>query len=110
MDAARAVCEDAASLVSAGTIGVTSEHPTEMNIVFLLDTLELNTLRRRMRTAQARLRSESGMDAAMRRELAIQATQDAARARELASAVEGVADPFRALSEQLNQTNTASNE
>ena len=81
-----------------------------MNIVFLLDTLELNTLRRRMRTAQARLRSESGMDAAMRRELAIQATQDAARARELASAVEGVADPFRALSEQLNQTNTASNE
>lgn len=110
MDAARAVCEDAASLVSAGTIGVTSEHPTETNIVFLLDTLELNTLRRRMRTAQARLRSESGMDAAMRRELAIQATQDAARARELASAVEGVADPFRALSEQLNQTNTASNE
>ena len=110
MDAARAVCEDAASLVSAGTIGVTSEHPTETNIVFLLDTLELNTLRRRMRTAQARLRSESGMDAAMRRELAIQATQDAARARELASAVEGVADPFRALSEQLTQTNTASNE
>ena len=110
MDAARTVCEDAASLVSAGTIGVTSEHPTETNIVFLLDTLELNTLRRRMRTAQARLRSESGMDAAMRRELAIQATQDAARARELASAVEGVADPFRALSEQLTQTNTASNE
>lgn len=110
MDAARAVCKDAASLVSAGTIGVTSEHPTETNIVFLLDTLELNTLRRRMRTAQARLRSESGMDAAMRRELAIQATQDAARARELASAVEGVADPFRALSEQLNQTNTAPNE
>ena len=110
MDAARAVCEDAASLVSAGTIGVTSEHPTETNIVFLLDTLELNTLRRRMRTAQARLRSESGMDAAMRRELAIQATQDAARARELASAVEGVADPFRALSEQLTQTNTAPNE
>ena len=110
MDAARAVCEDAASLVSAGTIGVTSEHPTETNIVFMLDTLELNTLRRRMRTAQARLRSDSGMDAAMRRELAIQATRDAARARELASAVEGVADPFRTLSEQLNQNNAASNE
>ena len=109
MDAARAVCEDAASLVSAGTIGVTSEHPTETNIVFLLDTLELNTLRRRMRTAQARLRSDSGMDAATRRELAIQATQDAARARELASAVEGVADPFRTLSEQLNQPSAASN-
>ena len=110
MDAARAVCEDAASLVSAGTIGVTSEHPTETNIVFLLDTLELNTLRRRMRTAQARLRSDSGMDSATRRELAIQATQDAARARELASAVEGVADPFRTLSEQLNQNNAASDE
>lgn len=109
MDAARAVCEDAASLVSAGTIGVTSEHPTETNIVFLLDTLELNTLRRRMRTAQARLRSDSGMDAATRRELAIQATQDAARVRELASAVEGVADPFRTLSEQLNQPSAASN-
>ena len=109
MDAARAVCEDAASLVSAGTIGVTSEHPTETNIVFLLDTLELNTLRRRMRTAQARLRSDSGMDAATRRELAIQATQDAARARELASAVEGVADPFRTLSEQLNQPSAAPN-
>ena len=109
MDAARAVCEDAASLVSAGTIGVTSEHPTETNIVFLLDTLELNTLRRRMRTAQARLRSDSGMDAATRRELAVQATQDAARVRELASAVEGVADPFRTLSEQLNQPSAASN-
>lgn len=109
MDTARAVCEDAASLVSAGTIGVTSEHPTETNIVFLLDTLELNTLRRRMRTAQARLRSDSGMDAATRRELAIQATQDAARVRELASAVEGVADPFRTLSEQLNQPSAASN-
>lgn len=109
MDAARAVWEDAASLVSAGTIGVTSEHPTETNIVFLLDTLELNTLRRRMRTAQARLRSDSGMDAATRRELAIQATQDAARVRELASAVEGVADPFRTLSEQLNQPSAASN-
>lgn len=109
MDVARAVCEDAASLVSAGTIDVTSEHPTETNIVFLLDTLELNTLRRRMRTAQARLRSDSGMDAATRRELAIQATQDAARVRELASAVEGVADPFRTLSEQLNQPSAASN-
>ena len=77
--------------------------------MFLLDTLELNTLRRRMRTVQARLRSDSGMDAATRRELAIQATQDAARARELASAVEGVADPFRTLSEQLNQPSAAPN-
>ena len=49
------------------------------------------------------------MDAATRRELAIQATQDAARVRELASAVEGVADPFRTLSEQLNQPSAASN-
>ena len=78
--------------------------------MFLLDTLELNTLRRRMRTAQARLRSDSSMDSATRRELAIQATQDAARARELASAVEGVADPFRTLSEQLDQNSAASDE
>ena len=62
-----------------------------------------------MDAAQARLRSDSGMDAATRRELAIQATQDAARVRELASAVEGVADPFRTLSEQLNQPSAASN-
>ena len=97
MDAARAVCEEAASLVSAGTIASTSDHPTETNITFLLDTLELYTLRRRMQNAQSRLRSDSSLDSQARRDLAIQATQDASRIRELAKAVEGVADPFRML-------------
>ena len=95
MVAARAVCPDAARLVSAGTISATSQHPTETNIVFLLDTLELYTARRRIRSAQARLRSDHGLTSDERRELAIQASQDAARIRELEKRVEGIADPFR---------------
>ena len=95
MAAARAVCPDAARLVSAGTISATSQHPTETNIVFLLDTLELYTARRRIRSAQARLRSDHALTSDERRELAIQASQDAARIRELEKRVEGIADPFR---------------
>ena len=95
MAAARAVCPDAAQLVSAGTISSTSQHPTETNIAFLLDTLELYTVRRRMKAAQARLRTDRAMPSDERRNLAIQATQDAARLRELEKRVEGVADPFR---------------
>ena len=97
MDAARAVCPEAATLVSAGTIASTSAHPTETNIAFLLDTLELYTVRRRMRSTQARLRSDRSIPAEERRSMTIQATKDAARLRELEKAVEGVADPFRAL-------------
>lgn len=96
MAAARAVCDEAPQLVSVGTISSTSAHPTETNIAFLLDTLELYTTRRRMRAAQGRLRSDRSLVAQDRRALAIQATQDAARIRELERAVEGVADPFRA--------------
>lgn len=96
MTAARAVCDEAPQLVSVGTISSTSAHPTETNIAFLLDTLELYTTRRRMRAAQGRLRSDRSLAAQDRRTLAIQATQDAARIRELERAVEGVADPFRA--------------
>lgn len=95
MDAARAVCPEAAKLVSAGMISSTSEHPTETNIGFLLDTLELYTARRRMKAAQARLRSDGSLSNDERRDLAIQATQDAARIRDLERAVEGIADPFR---------------
>ena len=81
-------------LVAAGTLDVTSVHTTDVNIAFLLDTLELLTVRRRVRDIQARLRSGATLDAHERRELAIQATRDAARQRELASRLEGVADPF----------------
>lgn len=95
MSAARAVCPEAAQLVSAGMISATSRHPTETNIAFLLDTLELYTARRRMKAAQSRLRSNSSLSSDERRELAIQATRDAARIRELERAVEGIADPFR---------------
>lgn len=95
MSAARAVCPEAAQLVSAGMISATSRHPTETNIAFLLDTLELYTVRRRMKAAQSRLRSNSSLSSDERRELAIQATRDAARIRELERAVEGIADPFR---------------
>ena len=103
MAAARAVCPEAASLVSAGTIASTSAHPTETNIVFLLDTLELYTLKRRMRTAQGKLRSDRTLDAEARRNLVIQTTKDAARLRELSQAVEGVADPFRLLGVDQNE-------
>ncbi len=95
MDAARAVCEDAASLVSAGTIGVTSEHPTETNIVFMLDTLELYTIKRRMRAAQAKLRQDRSLDDEARRALTVQAAQDSQRQRELQKSIGGVAYPFR---------------
>lgn len=95
MVAARAVCPEAAQLVSTGTLSSTSSHPTQTTIVFLLDTLELYTVRRRMRSAQAKLRSDRSLSAEDRRALTVQATRDAARARELAAAVEGVADPFR---------------
>ena len=95
MAAARAVCPEAPQLVSAGTISATSQHPTETNIEFLLDTLELLTARRRMRAVQARLRSDRSLPSDERRTLAIQATQDAARIRQLERAVEGIADPFR---------------
>ncbi|MBM6868121.1 DNA primase [Collinsella tanakaei] len=97
MSAVRAVCPEAPQLVSAGTIAVTSAHPTETNIEFLLDTLELYTVRRRMKAAQARLRSDRSLTSEVRREMAIQATRDAARVRELERAVEGVADPFRTM-------------
>lgn len=100
MTAVRAVCPEAPSLVSAGTIAATSAHPTRTNIEFLLDTLELFTIRRRMRQAQARLRSDRGLTAEQRREMAIQTTRDSARARELERAVEGVADPFRIAEEE----------
>lgn len=97
MAAVRAVCPEAPQLVSAGTIAATSAHPTETNIEFLLDTLELYTARRRMRSMQARLRSDRSLTPEERREMAIQASRDAARVRELERAVEGVADPFRTI-------------
>ncbi|WP_229254278.1 hypothetical protein [Collinsella ihumii] len=97
MNSVRSVCPEASKLVSAGTIDATSAHPTETNIEFLLDTLELYTIRRRMRAAQARLRTDRALSAEERRDMTIKATQDAARVRELERAVEGVADPFRTL-------------
>lgn len=95
MSAARAVCAEAAQLVSAGMISATSAHPTETNITFLLDTLELYTVRRRMKSVQSRLRSDSSLGVEDKRALTIQASQDAVRIRELERAVEGIADPFR---------------
>lgn len=95
MNAARAVCPEAAQLVSAGTISTTSAHPTETNVTFILDTLELYTVKRRMAAARSRLRSDSSLSAEERRNLAIQASQDVVRVRQLERAVEGVADPFR---------------
>ena len=95
MMAARAVCPEAAELVSSGTILSTSTHSVEANIGFLIDTLELYTVRRRLRSIQARLRQDRSLSHDERRELTIQATRDAARQRELQNAVEGIADPFR---------------
>ena len=61
----------------------------------MLDTLELYTARRRLKSAQSKLRSASALAAEERRALAIQATQDAARIRTLEKAVGDIADPFR---------------
>ena len=97
MDAARAVCPEAATLVSAGRISATSKHPTETNIVFMLDTLELYTIKRRMRAAQAKLRRDHSLDDEARRVLTMQAVQDTQRQRELEKSIGGVADPFRLL-------------
>lgn len=101
MDAARAVCEEASSLVSAGRIGATSAHPTDVNIKFLLDTLELFTVRRRLKAAQGKLRQGSGLTSEERRELTISASQGAARMRALEAELEGVADPFAQTVSQL---------
>lgn len=97
MDAARAVCPEASVLVSSGRIGSTSDHPTEVNIKFLLDTLELYTVRRRLRATQGRLR-QGGLSQEERRDLTIGASQGAARMRELERELEGVADPFAEMS------------
>ncbi len=94
MDAARAVVPEAAQLVSLGTISTTSRHPTRTNIEFLLNSLELYTVRRRYRSAQGRLRTDRTLDADARRELTVQALNDNKRIQELARAIEGVADPF----------------
>ena len=103
MAAARAVCPDADARVSAGSIAATSAHPTETNVVFLLDTLELLVVKRRIRRALGRLKSDGALADGERRELAIQVTRDNARARELERAVGGVADPFRGPGSQGNQ-------
>lgn len=95
MSAARAVCPEAAQLVSAGSMSSTSAHPTETNIQFLLDTLELYTLRRRLKSAQSRLRTASSLSSEERRALTIQASQNTARIRELERAVGDIADPFK---------------
>lgn len=94
MDAARAVVPEAAQLVSLGTISTTSAHPTRTNIEFLLNALELYTVRRRYRAAQGRLRTDRTLDADARRDLTVQALADNKRIQELARAIEGVADPF----------------
>ena len=96
MAAARTVCPEAGALVAAGSISSTSAHPTQTNIAFLLDTLDLLTLRRRINAAVARLRSDRALSSDERRQLTIQVTQDSARVRELQEAVGGIADPFLA--------------
>lgn len=97
MAAARAVCPDAAEIVSAGVIEVTSGHPTETNIAFLLDTLELYAAQRRLRAAQAKLRRSHELSPEERRELASSAAREVARIRELERATASVADPFASL-------------
>ena len=94
MAAARAVCPEAAELVSAGTISATSKHPTETNIAFTLDTLELYAAQRARDAALARLRHGSGLTDEERRQLTEQTAQLTLRMRELERATAAVADPF----------------
>ena len=94
MRAARAVCPEAASLVGAGTVSSTSDHPTGTTIAFLLDAIELCVVKRRIQRTQARNRSDRTLTSGQRRELAEQVEQDSARARELERSLGNVADPF----------------
>ena len=63
--------------------------------MFMLDALELYTIKRRMRAAQAKLRQDRSLDDEARRALTVQAAQDSQRQRELQKSIGGVADPFR---------------
>ena len=94
MDAVLTVCPEAPQLVSSGLISSTSTHSAETNIEFLLNTLELYTVQRRLRAVQSRLRQDRSLTSEERRDLTIQATQFAARKRNLQQAVGGIADPF----------------
>ena len=94
MVAARAVCPEAAELVSAGTISSTSRHPTETNISFTLDMLELYGAQRQRDAALGRLRHGSGLDPDERRQLMEQTAQLTLRIRELEQSAAAVADPF----------------
>ena len=94
MAAARAVCPEAAELVSAGTISATSRHPTETNIAFTLDTLELYGAQRERDQALSRLRSDHALSSEDRRALTEQAAQLTLRIRALSEAAARVADPF----------------
>ncbi len=94
MAAVLAVCPEAPQLVSGGLISSTSKHSAKANIEFLINTLELYTVQRRLRAVQARLRQDRSLGHDERRALTIQATQFAARQRELQRAVGGIADPF----------------
>lgn len=96
MSAVRSLCPDADSLVGAGSLSVTSSFSTDVNVKFLLDTLELLTVRRRLKAVQAKLRSNTTSDPSERRLLTIDATKAAARLHELEKELEGVADPFAA--------------
>ena len=68
---------------------------TLMDFGFMLDTLELYTIKRRMRAAQAKLRQDRSLGDEARRALTVQAAQDSQRQRELQKSIGGVADPFR---------------
>ncbi|QWT16963.1 DNA primase [Collinsella sp. zg1085] len=95
MQAVRLVCPQVVELAGTGTLGTTSAHPTDTTIAFLLDTLEMYTVKRHLKSIQAQLRSNQVASVDERRTLTIQATQEARRLRELEQSVEGVANPFR---------------
>ena len=60
-----------------------------------METIEIYTIKRRMRAAQAKLRQDRSLDDEARRALTVQAAQDSQRQRELQKSIGGVADPFR---------------
>ena len=75
--------------------------------MFMLDTLELYTNKRRMRAAQAKLRQDRSLDDGARRALTVQAAQDSQRQRELQKSIGGVADPFRLIGLEVAGTEQA---
>ena len=82
-------------IVGTGTIEATSSHPTQTNIEFLLNSLELYHAQRKMKRAQSRLRSSTTLTDDERKNLTIFVSKVSKKVQMLQRKLEAVADPFK---------------